>query len=192
MSVVSTLLSRNSVKFVKGPAPKQADLEQILQAAMVAPDHGRLRPWRFKLIRDESVQALGELAIRTAEADGKPLTDQKAASVRMWLKNVPLLVAVACQIDHSDEKIPESERLLATGAGVMNILNAAHALGYGAYWSTGLGTYSHTVPEELGFDELDYRFMGFVALGTLPERVPTKERPSFEEFVSEWKPGSDL
>lgn len=190
MSVVSTLLSRNSVKFVQSPAPAQADLEQILQTAMVAPDHGRLRPWRFKLIRDEAVQAIGELAIATAQAEGAPLTEQKAASIRMWLKNVPLLVAVACQIDHSNEKIPETERILATGAGVMNILNAAHSLGYGAYWSTGLGTYTQNVPEQLGFDELDYHFMGFVALGTLPDRVPTKERPSFEDYVSEWKPQS--
>lgn len=188
MSVVSTLLSRNSVKFVQGPAPTQADLEQILQAAMVAPDHGRLRPWRFKIIRDDAVPALGELAIHSMQAEGKPLSDEKAASVREWLKSVPLMLAVACHIDHSNEKIPETERIIATGAAVMNILNAAHALGYGAYWSTGLGTYTENVPEQLGFDELDYHFMGFVILGTLPERVPAKERPSYTEFVSEWQP----
>ena len=188
MSVISTLLSRNSVKFVQGPGPSEEELGQILQTAMITPDHGKLRPWRFKIIRGAAVPALGELAFNVCEAEGVPMDPKKIAGARMWLKNVPIILAVACHIDHDNEKIPETERVLATGSAVMNILNAAHALGYGAFWSTGLGTYTEGVPEALGFDELDYKFLGFVAMGNLPERVPTKERPNYQDFVSEWQP----
>ena len=52
------------------------------------------------------------------------------------------------------------------GAAVMNIQNAAHLMGFSSYWSTGLGTYTSEVPEALGFDPLDYRFVGFLAVGT--------------------------
>lgn len=185
-SPVSFLLSRRSVKFVQKPAPSQEELAQILQSAMSAPDHGKLRPWRFKLIRDEAIGKLADLAVAANERAGKPLTPEKERVVRGWLSDVPLMIAVACRLEHSNTRIPEAERMLATGAAAMNILNAAHALGYGAYWSTGLGTYLEEVPEALGFDALEYRFMGYLVLGTpIDEQFPLT-RPDYEQFVSEW------
>ena len=183
---IDFLLNRRSIKFVKGPGPTEEQLAQILQAAMSAPDHGKLRPWRFALIRGEAVGRLGELAIAETRKAGKPMTAEKDASIRAWLSDVPLLIALACHIDHGNAKIPEHERLLAVGAAVTNMLNAAHMLGLGAYWSTGLGTYVDEVNEALGFDALDYRFMGYLAIGTadIPAEAPL--RPDYHDFVTEW------
>ncbi|MGE8547855.1 MAG: nitroreductase [Alcaligenes sp.] len=189
MSNIDSLLSRRSIKLVQGPGPDERQLDLILRAAMCAPDHGRLQPWRFKLIRGANVQALGELAIAASERAGTPLPEQKIAGVRAWLDKVPLLIAVACHIDHSNQKIPETERLLATGAAVTNMLNAAHQLGFGAFWSTGLGTYVEEVPETLGFDALDYHFMGFVSIGTPIHALGLPQRPEPAGFVSEWQAG---
>ncbi|MCX5591672.1 nitroreductase family protein [Alcaligenes endophyticus] len=186
MTIIDSILQRRSMKMVQGPGPNAEQLDTLLRAAMCAPDHGRLRPWRFKLICDADVVALGELAIAANERAGTPLTEQKAASTRAWLAKVPLLIAVACHLDHSNEKIPEEERLLACGAAVTNILNVAHALGFGAFWSTGLGTYTDEVPEALGFDALDYRFMGFVSIGTPIHKLGAPERPDPAEFVQQW------
>src|SRR5690606_7426359 len=143
MSVVPLeyLLSRRSTKFLKSPGPDESQLAQIFQAAMSAPDHGRLQPWRFALIRGESLGRLADMAISAIKAEGLPLTPEKEASNRRWLEELPLLIAIACKIDHSNTKIPEHERMLAVGSAVMNMLNAAHMLGYGAFWSTGLGSY---------------------------------------------------
>lgn len=187
MSTIDSLLSRRSIKLVQGPGPDQDQLELILRAAMCAPDHGRLQPWRFKLIRGANVQALGELAIAASERAGTPIAEQKITGMRAWLDKVPLLIAVACHIDHGNDKIPETERLLATGAAVTNMLNAAHQLGFGAFWSTGLGTYIDEVPETLGFDALDYQFMGFVSIGTPIRVLGPAERPDPAGFVSEWQ-----
>lgn len=74
------------------------------------------------------------------------------------------------------------------GAAVMNILNAAHALGFGAFWSTGIGTYTDAVPEALGFDPLEYEFLGFVVIGSLQEPVAQKERPAVADHVTDWEP----
>ena len=63
---------------------------------------------------------------------------------------VPLFIAVAQKIAHDNTKIPEQEQLLATGAAAMNLLNAVHMLGYGAFWSTGMGTYVEDVQNALG------------------------------------------
>ncbi len=183
---IDYLFSRRSVKFVQAPGPTEEQLALILRAAMSAPDHGRLRPWRFALIRGDAVGKLADLAIGSIRRAGLPLTTEKEASTRTWLSKVPLLVALACRIDHSNLKIPEHERLLATGAAVTNMLNAAHMLGFGAYWSTGLGTYVDEVNEALGFDGLDYKFMGYLAIGTPINEIDPVQRPDFRDFVSEW------
>lgn len=185
-SPIEYLLTRRSLKFVQAPGPDDAELAQILQTAMSAPDHGRLRPWRFKILRNDAIQQLADLAIDAIKAAGMDLTPEKEASTRRWLREVPLLIAVACHIDHTNTKIPEKERALATGAAVTNILNAAHMLGYSAYWSTGLGTYVEEVSAALGFDSLDYSFMGFVSVGTPIRSLTPPERPDYKEFVSEW------
>lgn len=183
---IDYLFSRRSVKFVQAPGPSEEQLSQILQAGMSAPDHGQLRPWRFTLIRGAAVQQFGELAIGAIKRAGLPLTTQKEDSTRQWLKNVPLLVALACRMDSSNTKIPEDERMLATGAAVTNILNAAHMLGFAAYWSTGLGTYVDEVNEALGYDGLEYRFMGYLAIGTPIAPSDPPQRPDYREFVNEW------
>jgi nitroreductase len=175
------------MKFLRAPAPRPEELEQMLQAAMSAPDHGALRPWRFKLIRGAAIARLADIALDAVKRSGdKRMTPEKEKSVREWLAGVPVMVALAQKIDHDNVKIPEQEQLLATGASVMNILNAAHMLGYGAFWSTGLGTYLEEVQEALGFDPLDYRFLGYLAIGTPACAVPPANRPDFREFVSEW------
>lgn len=183
---IDYLLTRRSLKFVQTPGPDPEELAQILQTAMSAPDHGRLRPWRFKILRNDAIQKLADLAINAIKSAGLEFTPEKEDSTRRWLKQVPVLIAVACHIDHSNTRIPQQERVIAVGAAVMNMLNAAHMLGYSAYWSTGLGTYIDDVAEALGFDPLDYQFMGFVSLGTPIRSMAAPERPDYGDFVSEW------
>jgi len=186
MSPIDYLLTRRSVKFVRAPGPSAEHLDLILRAAMSAPDHGRLQPWRFALIRGEAIARLADLAISATKAAGKPMTPEKEANTRRWLAEVPLLIALACRLDHSNTKIPEHERMLATGAAVTQMLDAAHMLGYGAYWSTGLGTYVDEVNEALGFDGLDYRYMGYLAIGTPIDAGQAPQRPDYRQFVTEW------
>jgi len=185
-AVIQSLQSRNSVKFVQAPGPNDEQLAQIMQSAMSAPDHGRLRPWRFRQILPEQAEKLVDMAVAAREAEGDPLTAPQIVTMRRWLTQAPIILAVACYIDHSNERIPHQERVLATGTAVMNILNAAHALGFSAYWSTGTGTYTQGVPEGLGFDELEYQFMGFVTIGTPVAQVEPKERPDYKQFFDVW------
>lgn len=187
-SVISTLLNRNSTKKITGPGPTEDQIQQILATAMCAPDHGMLRPWRFKRIQGENIDHLANLAVSTMAAEGLALAPAKEKNMREWLGHAPLVLAVASYVDHSNERIPQHERLIATGAAVMNILNAAHALGFGAFWSTGIGTYTHGVPQALGFDSLEYEFLGFVVIGTLSGENPQKKRPDVADHVSVWQP----
>ena len=182
------LLDRQSVKFVRAPGPDDRQLNLILQAAMRAPDHGRLRPWRFSLIRQSSMQAFVDKLFATSQASATPIPAQKEENARKWLAEVPMLIAMASHRDHSVTKIPEHERMLSVGTAAMNMLNAAHMLGFGAFWSTGLGTYIDEVNEMLGFDPLDYRFMGYLAIGTPIDEIFPVTRPDYTQYVKEYRP----
>jgi len=182
---IDALLTRRSMKSVRAPAPSPGELEQILQAAMRAPDHGRLRPWRFVLIREMALPRFADLALDAVKRH-QGMAPEKEKSTRAWLSQVPLLIAMAYQIDHNNPKVPEQEQALSMGCAAMNMLNAASMLGYSAFWSTGLGCYLEEVQELLGFDPLDYRMVGYLALGTPAGEPSTTTRPDPAQFVREW------
>ena len=184
---VQALLSRRSNKLVQSPGPDAGQLELMLQAAVCAPDHSALRAWRFALIEQNEIAALTDLAIDATRRWGREITPQKEQNTRNWLSKVPLLIGLAYKISHDNSKVPEIEQTLSMGAAVMNIQNAAHALGFASYWSTGLGSYTDEVPEALGFDGLDYRFVGFLAVGTPIESLAPAKRPDPQILTHTWK-----
>ena len=185
-TVLNTLLSRRSVKLVGLPGPSDAQIEAALAAVVRAPDHAKLRVWKFVLIKQPDIQAVGEKAIAILEQLGRPMTADKQASTRAWLADVPLLVGLAHQIHHDHPKVPEIEQTLSMGAGVMNFQNAMHAMGFATYWSTGLATFTQEMPEYLGYDTLDHQFVGFLAVGTPKNTVVPAERPDPWSVAHVW------
>lgn len=187
-TLVQALLTRRSHKLVQAPAPDAAQLKMILQTAVCAPDHAALRAWRFVIVEQADIGKLADLAIDATRKSGREITPQKEQNMRQWLSQVPMLLGLAYQISHDNSKVPEIEQTLSMGAAVMNIQNAVHMLGFSSYWSTGLGTYTEEVPAALGLDTLDYRFVGFLAIGT-PISAPTPaQRPDVMTMTHTWKP----
>ena len=179
------LLARRSVGLLQDPGPQGADLELILQAGLRAPDHGRLRPWRFVTIRGEARIAFGEcLAAAAAKRD----PDAAAAlgeRARAWVRRSPLLIAVGVIV--KDGKIPDSEQFLSAGAAAMNMLNAAHLQGYGAMWVTGANAYDANVNALLGF-KAPSRLVGFLTIGTpAPAPTPVLPRPELSAHWVDWQ-----
>lgn len=183
------LLARRSVGLLQEPAPQGADIDLILQAALRAPDHGRLRPWRFVTIRGEARIAFGEcLAAAAAKRDPEAAT-ALGERARAWVRRTPLLIAVGVVV--KDGKIPESEQVLSAGAAAMNMLNAAHLLGYGAMWVTGANAYDANVNALLGF-EAPSRLVGFLTIGTpAPAPTPSLPRPELSAYVADWQPPAE-
>ncbi len=190
VSPIEALLSRRSAKLVGAPGPSPEHLDIILRAAMTAPDHGRAQPWRFVLIEGPAIAEFAEFVLKAHEDAGQPLPPQKVTNMRGWLAQAPLLLGMACHLDPEDKRFPEQERILAAGAAATQMLNAAHMLGYGAFWSTGLGTYLPAVQQELGFAEPEYRFLGFMSIGTPLRAMPSPARPEPETFVRRWPAAS--
>ncbi len=177
------LLGRQSTNVLVEPAPEGADLDLILDAGLRAPDHGRLRPWRFVVIRGDARLAWGERLAEAAAARDPANAEALGERFRGWVRRMPLIIAVGAEVK-AGHSIPEMEQVLSAGAAAMNMLNAIHLLGYGGMWVTGANAYDPTVNKWLGF-EAPSRLVGFLVVGT-PKAVARGERPSRESYVRDW------
>jgi nitroreductase len=186
---LATLLSRRSlaVAYLRAPAPSREQIDQALDAALRAPDHNQMRPWRFVLIQEATArQRLSELFVQCMQTRSPAPPAGKIDKARSLPLTAPLVIAVGAHVQ-SDAKVPELEQLLSTGAGMMNLLNAFHAQGYGAIWLTGDNAYDPAVARALGFTAGE-RCLGFVYVGTPAENAPAApRRPERAAFVREWR-----
>jgi nitroreductase len=179
-----TLLSRQSHWPLTEPAPNDGDLALIVDAALRAPDHGRLRPWRFVIVRGAARDALGQVLVDIARARTPNEPVQTHEHRRQRAKAAPVIIALGAAIS-TESHIPEIEQLLCVGAAAMNMLNAIHALGYGGFWATGPDSYDAALRAALGYKASE-RLLGFLFVGTPPAEARSVTRPERDRYVREW------
>jgi nitroreductase len=178
------LTTRRSFKPVEltGPPPSPAEIDILLTVASRVPDHGKLAPWRFILFEGEARQKAGDAIASVFKAkypDAKP--DQVEAE-RGRLMRAPLVVAVVSRAG-PHVKIPEWEQVLSAGAAAMNLVLAAHALGYGASWITEWYAYDRAVLDALRLAPHE-RIAGFVHIGRPPGVPEDRPRPPLSEIAT--------
>jgi len=187
MEAIEALLTRKSAVKLGEPAPPSAVVDTVLQAALRAPDHGRLRPWRFILISGAARERLGTLMADSLLAR-KP--DTAAAEIereRGKPLRAPLIIIVAAVVEPDHPKIPEIEQVVSAGAGAQNIMLAFHAMGYGCMWKTGGVAYDAGVKAAFGLAEADH-IVGLLYAGTETAEAPDGGRPEAADYVSVWNP----
>lgn len=166
-----------------GPAPEQ--LHEMVTIAARTPDHGKLAPWRFVIVPDEARPALALKLVEILQSEKPESTSRDEEAAAQFVTQAPALVVVlsAPIVGH---KVPEWEQELSAGAACMNLLHAAHAMGFVGGWLTGWAAYSDAVRDLFG--ETPQRIAGFLFFGS-PMR-PLEERPRGEssEIVHIWQP----
>jgi nitroreductase len=183
-TVLQSLLTRQSHWPLIEPAPTDDELSLIVDAALRAPDHGRLRPWRFVVVRGAARDALGQVLVDVARAREPDEPAQTHEHRRQRAHAAPMIIALGAAIS-AESHIPEIEQLLSVGAATMNMLNAIHALGYGGFWATGQDAYDATLHSALGFQPSE-RLLGFLFVGT-PGSAPKRiKRPERSVHLREW------
>lgn len=186
MQAIDLLLTRRSARALSEPGPDQAALELILASAARAPDHGRLRPWRFVVIRGAARSRLGMLLAehlkRTHAASSAETLEREAHKAH----RAPLIVVVAARC-RDVPKVPAVEQLLSAGAAAHAMMLTARALGFNAMWKTGAPAYDAQVKIGLGLSA-DDAIVGFIYLGT-EEGDPAAQQPlDWQGLVSELAP----
>jgi len=163
MDALEALNTRSTAKTYGDTAPSKEHLAIVLHAAVRAPDHGRLRPWRFMLVEGDQRRRLGELLAASALRRTPGLSGGDLQRERDKAMRAPLIIIVACRIVPGT-KVPAIEQLLAAGSAAQNTLLALHSLGYAAAWKTGEAAYDSEVKRALGFAADDH-IVGFIYTG---------------------------
>lgn len=179
MEALDAIYSRQSVKRVRpDPVPREL-IEKLLSAAVQAPNHYKVRPWRFIVLTGAARERLGDVLAERLRAGNPELPPEALDIERAKPLRAPLIIAVG--VDRpADPRVLEIENVCAAAAAAQNLLLAAHALGLAAMWRTGPPASDPAVKDFLGL-AADQHLIAFLYIG-YPEapRLPS-ERPGFED-----------
>lgn len=173
------LLTRRSrpAKTLTGPVPGDDVIRTLLTAAARTPDHGKLEPWRFVVLRRA---ALARLGAAVADLGGDP---EKVEKMRAQFADAELAVLVVASPKPS-EKIPQIEQVYSAGAVCLALLNAALASGWGANWLSGWVSHDPDfVQAHLGLAPHE-KVAGFIHLGTETNAPPDRPRPDLDAITT--------
>ena len=111
MEALELLVGRESAMKLSSPGPDQEALDKMFQSALRAPDHGRLRPWRFVVVPEEKRERFGELmadCLRRQQPDAPADMLQRERDKAM---RAPVIVVAAA----TDPARPQDPRGGTTG-----------------------------------------------------------------------------
>ena len=165
MDLFAAINTRSSAGRLTEPGPSPEQLERLLHAAARAPDHGRIRPWRFVILKDAARDALTAAAALAKRVRLPDMTAEQLAAEREKMNRSPAIVVIGCAVNREQAKVPEIEQVVAVGAAAQNLFLAAHDLGYGVMWKTGAAAYDSAVKATVGLKPDDH-IVAIMHLGT--------------------------
>jgi nitroreductase len=182
---LSLLATRRSGKprDLIAPGPDAGQLGQILEIAARTPDHGKLAPWRFVVVAGDRRDDLASIVTGAYRAERPQAARLEIEALEQFARQAPTLV-VALSSPRPESHIPLWEQGLSSGAACMNLLHAAHAMGFAGGWLTGWAAYSDAVRDAFG--AAPERIAGFIFLGTPAKQLEERPRPDLDKIVSTW------
>jgi nitroreductase len=169
------------------PYPDRRVIEACVAAALTAPDHAMLRPWRFLTIEARGKTRLEDAFAAAAREADPNATEETLRDARRKAFDCPCLLAAIAVIDPRHPHIPETEQWIAVGAALDHFLLAAHAHGFAGTILSGKRVLSRALREALELEEAE-RLVGFISLGT--PTAPAKPRPASRvaDHLKDWPP----
>jgi nitroreductase len=167
--------------FLKPDDVDEKIIEEILEAGMYAPSHGRTDPWRFTVFTGEARRTLGK-TFATSYKLGTPedkykLENEIAQRERVWL--APVWISIGMQ---PSGKFPEWEEVASVACAVQNMNLVAASYGLGCYWTSGMVTLHENTVKFVGL-EPPAKTLGFLYIGYPKENYPTSTQKDWREKV---------
>lgn len=182
MLALDLLLTRSSQPRLQAPAPEGQVLENIKQAALRAPDHACLSPWKFVVCQNQGLKRLGEVFEQASIAADKSEKEIERAPL-LPLRAPMVMVAIAKYTEH--DKVPWVEQVASTACAVHAMQMAAVAQGFAGVWRTGFFAQDPSVKQAFGLSEQD-EIVGFLYLGSSAvTRLPKPNKDS-ADFFEHW------
>jgi nitroreductase len=165
MELFAAIDTRSSAARLVEPGPTPEHLARMIDAAEHAPDHGRLKPWRFFVLDKDSRERFADAVVQARREREPEVGTLQLNAERDKVWRSPTMIVVGCAVQRDNPKVPEIEQVLAVGAAAQNLFLAAHALGYGAMWKTGPAAYDAGVKAAVGLQTNDH-IVAIMHLGT--------------------------
>jgi nitroreductase len=163
------------------PAPTEQQREQIIKAALRAPDHGALRPWRFIWIEGEARGRFADILVKAATQEDRG--EQAIAKAHKMPLRAPVLLAVISSPKPSP-KIPLVDQRYSAAAAAQNVLLACESLDYASIWRTGWPVESQSVKHQLGLDTQE-EIVGLIYIGTRRGQARSVEALEVSDYMSQ-------
>jgi nitroreductase len=179
MEVFEALYKRHSVKKVKGDVLPRELLEKLLEAGNSAPNHYKVRPWRFVVLTGNARNKLGDVMAASQHERQPEISSEGLDKTRALPLRAPAIIAVGVD-KPAEPKVLELENCAAASAACENILLAAHALGLGAIWRTGEWARDEKVKQFLGLAG-DQHIAGLIYVGYPEAESEPAPRPAYAD-----------
>ena len=186
MHVFDAIQNRRSIKrFTDRPVTRD-EIEKVLAAAALAPNHKLTEPWRFYVLGPDARHAYG-LALGDRKA--RKLTDSEAIAalrekVAAEQRALPCMIAVA-MVTSDDPEIRE-EDYAAVMMAIQNLALVAVDIGLGTHIKTGAVMQTAAAREAVGVPE-DQRIVATINLGEPAEIPSPKSRREGRQYTT-WLP----
>jgi nitroreductase len=185
MPIPDIIEQRRSVKKFTGRAVTREEIESLLDAAILAPNHRLTRPWRFYVLGPEARYAYG---LALGERKARKISDVDAAralreTIAAEHRALPCMIVVAV-VQNDNPEIREEDYAAAMMA-IENLAIAAIALGLGTHIKTGgvMGDAAARAAVGVGGTE---RIVAIVNVGEPAELLPPKQREPATAFTT-WR-----
>ena len=184
METLEAIQTRNSVPLLTDPAPTSEEMSEVYKGALRAPDHARLRPWKFIEVRGDSRDKLAKIFIDTANALNSDLSENEISKLEKAPHRAPMVIILAANIKEHP-KVPEIEQIISLGAAAQNILLGIHEIGYSAVWRTGNMAFNPEITKFLGLEE-NFKIIGYLYVGTSTGKEKPIPELEIQDFLEVW------
>lgn len=183
--LINWIKSRRSIGNLSIPAPTESQIRAAIDCAVTAPDHKKLRPWRFIVTQGNARHDLGRAFLAAAEAqaaqEGEELSDKSRKKTYNMPLRAPVIITVVTHMQ-VHKKVPPFEQMLSAGAAVQNLILALQAQGFSTVWRTGLLANEPAVKAYFNVGADDY-VTAFVYTGSSPCDMPTRKPIDIEPLL---------
>ncbi len=186
MRITDVIAARRSIKrFTPRPVTRE-EIEELVAAAGLAPNHRLTQPWRFYVLGPEARFAYGlVLGARKARKVADP---EKAVALRDTVaaehRALPAMLAVA--VVSADDAEVREEDYAATMMGIENLMLTAVGMGLGTHIKTG-GVMNDPAARAAAGVRDGERIIAVINLGEPAEIPPPKPRTPAVSFTT-WVP----
>lgn len=184
-ALAALIKGRRTVKpaaMKKGSNVSAIVIQEALEHATFAPNHGKTQPWHFVVFSGNALKKLNRFqADLYKETAGDSWLESKGRRMESQHETVAYAIAIGMKRD-ARESIPEWEELAAVACAVQNLALTIANYGLGGIWSSGKNLDHPKMKEYVGFNTSD-RLLGWFLVGEIAIEPPVPPRHPLERHV---------